>query len=225
MGQTYSSNPRRRITSQDRAILDMKLQRDKLRQHTLKITTVLAREREIAMAHLKAGNKAGALLALRRRKYQESLLAKTDAQLAQLEQLTATVEFALVEKDVLFGLRQGNKVLQELNKEMSLESVERLMESTAEAVAHQREVGEMLAGVMTNAEEDEVEEEMERLEREVRGVPETLPEVPKTEPTVGGEEEKMRAMKARARRRIEERRKAAEEEAAREAEGREMIPA
>lgn len=78
------------------------------------------------------------MLALRRKKYQESLLEKTDGQLAQLEQLTGQVEFALVQKDVLFGLQQGTKVLQTINQEMGgIEGVERLMGETEDARAYQ----------------------------------------------------------------------------------------
>ena len=52
-----------------------------------KIQVVLDREHEIAKQQLAAGNKDRALVALRRRKYQEGLLAKTDGQLENLEQL------------------------------------------------------------------------------------------------------------------------------------------
>lgn len=48
------------------------------------------------------------------------------------------IEFSLVEKDVLYGLKQGNSVLTQLNKEMSVENVEKLMSETAEAVAYQK---------------------------------------------------------------------------------------
>jgi hypothetical protein len=79
-----------------------------------------------------------AKLALRRKKYQESLLAKTDAQLHQLEQLTSDVEFALVQKDVMYGIQQGTAVLQEIHKEMGgIEQVEKLMGDNAEARAYQ----------------------------------------------------------------------------------------
>lgn len=57
------------------------------------LQSVLDREHEIAKTHLAAGHKDRALIALRRRKYQESLLAKTDGQLETLEQLvSAAVE-------------------------------------------------------------------------------------------------------------------------------------
>lgn len=48
------------------------------------------------------------------------------------------MEFSLIQKDVLYGLQQGNKVLKELNKELSLERVENLMGETADAIAYQQ---------------------------------------------------------------------------------------
>jgi charged multivesicular body protein 6 len=117
----------------------MKNQRDKLHQYQRRITVLTSRETEIAKEMLAEGDKTRALLALRRKKYQESLLTKTDAQLEQLEQLTSSVEFALVQKDVVFGLQQGAKVLQEIHKEMGgIEHVEKLMGETADAVAYQQ---------------------------------------------------------------------------------------
>jgi hypothetical protein len=65
----------------------MKIQRDKLRQYQKKIQTVLDREHEIAKEMLAKGDKQRALLALRKRKYQEQLLIKTDGQLQALEEL------------------------------------------------------------------------------------------------------------------------------------------
>jgi hypothetical protein len=76
-----------KTTAQDMAILDLKLQRDKLRQYQKKLQVVLDKEHEIAKQHLSAGRKDRAILALRQRKYQQGLLHKTDAQLENLEQL------------------------------------------------------------------------------------------------------------------------------------------
>jgi charged multivesicular body protein 6 len=117
----------------------MKNQRDKLHQYQRRITVLTDREKAIAKEMLAKGNKQGALLALRRKKYQESLLSRTDTQLEQLERLASSVEFALVQKDIVFGLQQGTKVLQEIHKEMGgLEHVEKLMGQTADAVAYQK---------------------------------------------------------------------------------------
>ncbi len=117
----------------------MKNQRDQLHKYQRRITVLTNRETEIAKEMLAKGDKKRALLALRRKKYQESLLTQTDAQLEQLEKLMSSVEFALVQKDVVFGLEQGTRVLQEIHKEMGgLENVEKLMGETADAVAYQQ---------------------------------------------------------------------------------------
>ena len=96
------------------------------------------REKAIAKECLAKSDTNRAKLALRRKKYQEGLIQKTDAQLAQLEQLTSDVEFALVQKDVLYGLQQGTAVLKEIHREMGgIENVEKLLGENAEARAYQ----------------------------------------------------------------------------------------
>ncbi|VBB78061.1 Putative protein of unknown function [Podospora comata] len=157
-----------KITAQDQAIYDLKLQRDRLHQYQRRITLLTSRETEIARALLAQNNRPRALLALRRKKYQESLLAKTDQQLEQLEKLVSSVEFALIQKDVVFGLQQGTKVLKEIHAEMGgIDKVEKLMGETAEEVEYQREVSEMLGGRISVQDEEEVEEELAALEREL----------------------------------------------------------
>jgi len=159
----------------------MKNQRDKLHQYQKKITIITSRETAIAKEHLRNGDKTRALLALRRKKYQESILAKTDQQLAQLEALTSDVEFALVQKDVVFGLQQGTAVLKEIHKEMGdINKVEKLIGEGEEERAFQREVSEMLSGRMTAQEEDEVEDELAALEAETNGTNKDVVKLPTT---------------------------------------------
>ncbi|KAF2473611.1 charged multivesicular body protein-like protein 6 [Lindgomyces ingoldianus] len=200
MGSSSSAN---RISAQDKAILDMKNQRDKLRQYQKRITVITTRETAIAKECLRRGDEKSAKLALRRKKYQESLLSKTDAQLAQLEILTSDVEFALVQKDVLFGLQQGTAVLKEIHREMGgVENVEKLLGESEEARAYQQEISELLANKMSNQDEDEVEEELEALEQEVSGI--KLPDAP-TKQIELSEEDKARVRRERAQRRAKER--------------------
>lgn len=194
----------------------MKNQRDKLHQYQKRITVITDRERAVAKECLARGDKPKALLALRRRKFQESLLAKTDAQLETLEQLTANVEFSLVQKDVVFGLGQGTKVLKQIQGEMGgLDNVEKLMGENEEARLFQREVSEMLAGQMSRDDEEEVDEELEKMERAIKtpevqrdrleevddatGVEEELPQVPEQEPVYAAELKNKARARARAR--------------------------
>lgn len=150
---------------------------------------MLDREREIAKANLAAGQKDRAVIALRRRKYQEGLLSKTDGQLENLEQLVSTIEFSLIEVSVLHGLKLGNDVLKEIHKEINVESVEKLLDESHEAQAYQREIDEMLSNQLTLDDEDAIQAELSALQAEA--LQETqpmqhvnLPSVPTTEPTV-----------------------------------------
>ncbi|KAJ1936464.1 Vacuolar protein sorting-associated protein 20, partial [Linderina pennispora] len=130
------------------------------------VQVIFDREDAIARELLLKGDKKRALLALRRRKFQEQMIKKTDDQLFNLQQLSETIEFSLVQKDVMFGLEQGNKVLTQLNNEMRIEDVERLADDTAEAIAYQNEVSEALQAHMTAEDEDAVLAELEELERQ-----------------------------------------------------------
>ncbi len=188
----------------------MKNQRDKLHQYQQRITLVTDRETAVARECLARGDKSKALLALRRKKFQETLLAKTDAQLETLEQLTSNVEFAQVQKDVIYGLQQGTSVLKQIHAEMGgIENVEKLMGESEDARAYQKEISEMLGGQMSNQDEDEVEDELEAMEEEINGVRESdaveYPTVPENEPVFAGELKEVGQQKARARARAQER--------------------
>lgn len=87
-------------------VCSLKLQRDKVKQYQKKVCTppfftqhihiafqiqvILDREYAIAKEHLANGQKDRAAIALRRRKYQQGLLQKTDQQLENLEQLVTS---------------------------------------------------------------------------------------------------------------------------------------
>ncbi|UZJ56796.1 hypothetical protein CBS101457_006116 [Exobasidium rhododendri] len=165
-----SSKDGTKITSQDRAILDLKVQRDKIRQYQKRLQLISDRERDSARAFLVRGDKERAKTALRRRRYQETLLEKTDGQLETLEGLVTNIEFSQIEASVVHGLAQGNAVLKEIHKEMTVENVEKLMEETAEAQAYQREIDEALASKMTAEDEEAVNLEMAQLESEAEGL-------------------------------------------------------
>ena len=188
----------------------MKNQRDKLHQYQRRIALVTDREKAVAKECLARGDKSKALLALRRKKFQETLLAKTDAQLETLEQLTSNVEFALVQKDIIYGLQQGTNVLEQIHAEMGgIDKVEKLMGENEDARAYQKEVSDMLGGQMSNQDEDEVEDELEAMDIEIHGPKESdaveYPSAPVTELPFAGELMQVGQQKARARARAQER--------------------
>jgi len=125
------------LSDKDRAILELKRQRDGLRKYKEKIALVVSREVEVCKTLMKNGQKKRALLALRKKKYQEQLMEKTDSQLFNIEEMVNSIEFAAVSVKVFDALKQGNNVLQAINAEVSIEAVEKLMDESAEAIEYQ----------------------------------------------------------------------------------------
>ncbi|KAI7902053.1 Snf7 family [Cokeromyces recurvatus] len=201
MGAGASKN---KITSQDKAILDLKVQRDKLKRYQKNINVVIEKEIEAAKIALNQGNKKKALLALKKKKYQVQLLDKTEQQLMNLEELTHSIEYALVEKQVLEGLKKGNEVLNEIHKETSIEAVEKLMDDTADAIAYQNEIDEMLHGLISVEDEEEIMKELDELREQELNlelpdvpnhklpelIPDDLPNVPTHTPAVKSKKQK-----------------------------------
>ena len=108
----------------------------------------------------------------------------------------------------MHGLKQGNTVLAEIHKEMNIESVERLMGETQDAIAYQQvcvnvmgsykltmavapqEINEMLSNVMTADDEDSVQRELAEMQAEAAPLVDEprieLPAAPDEEPVSQG---------------------------------------
>lgn len=158
-----------KITAQDKAIYQLKRQRDSLKQYQRKIDVVKDRQTALAKQAVQEGKLDKAKAYLKAKKQQESITKSTYTQLENLESLIGTIEFKLIEKDVLYGLQQGNEVLKKLNAEMSVDKIDKVMDDLEEERIKVDEVSDILGLGLTNLEEHEVEDELEQLEREVLG--------------------------------------------------------
>ncbi|XP_053300413.1 charged multivesicular body protein 6 [Pleuronectes platessa] len=179
MGNVFGRKTRpSRVTEQDRAVLQLKQQRDKLKQYQKKITSQLEKERLVAKQLLKDGRRDKALLLLKKKRYQDQLLEKTENQLSNLERMVQDIEFMQIEMEVIEGLKVGNDCLRSMHEIMSIEDVERILDETQESIEYQRQIDEMLAGALTQDDEDSVLAELQAI---TQGEDIALPEVP-TEP-------------------------------------------
>lgn len=172
MGGLFSKKPKSRITEQDKAVLQLKQQRDKLKMYQKKIEMQLEKDRLIAKQLLSSGRKERAKLMLRKKKFQESLLQKTDGQLDNIDQMVHNIEFAQIEMQVVQGLKSGNEALNKLHKLLTIEDAEKIMQDTQEAVSYQQEIDEILAGGLTAEDEEDVLNELDQL------IKESMPDAP-----------------------------------------------
>ncbi|GBL99379.1 Charged multivesicular body protein 6 [Araneus ventricosus] len=164
-----------RVTEQDKAVLQLKQQRDKLKQYQKRILITLESERKLARQLLQDGRKEKAKLLLRKKRFMEQMLTKTDGQLINLEQMCHDIEFAQIEHQVLEGLKVGNESLKSLHEMLSIDDIERIMDETREGIEKQQEIDEILGGKLTDEDEEAVMDELESI------IAESLP-TPVTEP-------------------------------------------
>ncbi|XP_061830222.1 charged multivesicular body protein 6-like isoform X2 [Nerophis lumbriciformis] len=162
MGNVFGGKSRpSRVTEQDKAVLQLKQQRDKLKQYQKRITLHQEKEHLLAKQLLKDGRKEKALLLLKKKRYQDQLLDKTENQISNIERMVQDIEFMQIELKVIEGLQAGNDCLKSMHQE----------------------IDDMLAGALTQEDEDAVLAELEAI---TGGEDVALPDVP-TEPITEAE--------------------------------------
>ncbi|KFV65330.1 Charged multivesicular body protein 6, partial [Dryobates pubescens] len=163
-------------------------QRDKLKQYQKRISQNLERERALARQLLKDGKKEKAMLLLKKKRYQEQLLDKTENQISNLERMVQDIEFTQIEMKVIEGLKIGNECLNKMHQVGYVnKEVERIIGETQDAVEYQRQIDELLAGSLTEEDEDAILEELNTITQEQMELPEVpsepLPEkIPEASP-------------------------------------------
>lgn len=184
------------ITSSDKVRLQMKMQRDNLQAAIRKYERVAGLEHEKAKELLRAGNKRKALYCLKREKAQEAQIATVTDMLNNVQHLIDTVEFAQIEGEVVAAMRDGKSELDNLNKMLNIDDVEKLMDETSESIEEANQINALLSQPLAGVPDDD------ELLRELEGAigttktGEKLPDVkvpqhplPETKKPVAKEEE------------------------------------
>lgn len=157
----------------------LKQQRDKIKQYQKKILGSLENERQLAQKLLHEGRKEKAMLLLKKKRFMEQMLEKTDGQLSNLERMVHDIEYTQIEIQVVEGLKVGNESLKKLHEVLSVEAIETLLDETQEGIEKQKEIDDLLSGQLTAQDDEAVLAELEALvsEEEARAVLD-LPSVP-----------------------------------------------
>ncbi|OQV19577.1 putative Charged multivesicular body protein 6 [Hypsibius exemplaris] len=162
-----------RVTEHDRAVLQLKVQRDKVRQYQRRIEVTMEKERQLAKRLIQEGKKDKAKLMLRKKRFEEQQLTKAEVQLEQLDSLLMNLEFTQIEQQVIQGLKIGNECLRKLHETFKLEDIEKILDESREGIEYQRDIDSLLSGSITTEDDDVVEEEFAQM------FADQFPEVPK----------------------------------------------
>lgn len=134
------------------------------------------------------GQRDKAIGLLKKKRYKESLLAKTDSQISNLEEMVQSIEFTVMSTAFLEGIKAGNKALAALKAEIgSTDEVTEIMDEMRDGIAWSNEVTEILAGKLTTADDQAIKDEFEALEKlypseDALAASTSLPNVPAFEP-------------------------------------------
>jgi charged multivesicular body protein 6 len=173
------------LSVKDRAVLDLKVARDRLDKARRKQETEAAGLVIKAREQLRAGKKDNAKLALRLKKMREVQLEKVNDQLFNLEKLVNDVEWAGHQKEIVDGMKAGNAALKALS--LDVDEVQAVMDESAEAVARQREIDAIISGALDAEDEAAALEELGQIEQEEAAHLEVdLPSAPKGKVDVDG---------------------------------------
>lgn len=156
------------VTAQDRAILQLKQQRDKIKIYQKRTEAELEKNKELAIRLYHNNMKERALVVLRRKKCMEEILSKTDTQLYTLEQLVNDIEYTQIEVSVVEGLKVGTEALKQLNSLMSIDDIQQMIEDNEEAAQKQREISDILQGSTVRYDENDLLKELENYAEENR---------------------------------------------------------
>lgn len=186
------------VTAQDRAVLRLKQQRDKIKIYQKRTEADLAKNADLALKLFQAGLKDRAIIVMRRKKMMEDILTRTDNQLATLESMVADIEYTQIEVSVVEGLKVGTEALKQLNSLMNIDDIQQMMEDNAEAAEKQREISSILAQSAERYDEDDLLKELEKYQTDDTAAKlAELPEVPKDtkEPAETAETEEIKEVK------------------------------
>jgi Snf7. len=165
-GSSKPKNIVREVSQIDRAILDLKVSRDRLNRYKKKL--YLDSEKLFLKAKtFKEKNETRAALGLLKlRKMKQKEVDNIDSQLISIQTMISNIQTKEQEVEVLAALRSGKNALEKLHSENTLDDVLKLMEEVEEQNEIEREINDALVSTgesLTGIEEEDLELELQML--------------------------------------------------------------
>merc|ERR1711953_163947 len=184
MGNLFGKEKKKsQVTELDRAVLELKKQRDKMKKAQLQIEKEAVETKAKVLALMKSNDKTKALKLLKRKRAIENRADKIEKNLENVQGLINQIKETQEQQAILKALDSGNKAMGELHKLMSLSDAERIMDESAEQREIAAEIDNLISGAVTADDEAEINAELYALLSDATELS-SLPTVPNTEPIV-----------------------------------------
>lgn len=162
---TSSGNGQVQTPQQSLQILKQKMENIEKRQQF--IEKKINAQVQIAKEKSKAGDKRGALFALKTKKLYEQEVAKLDNSILTLQSQVMAIESASVNMDVVSGMQVGHNALKQMQKQMDVDKLQDLQSEIQETMEDANEINNIIGQPMGGAEhydEDELMNELQEFE-------------------------------------------------------------
>ena len=182
MGKLCEKSHSPLINQEEKALLDCKMTRDKIKTYIKRLERNANLKKEKAKDALRAKNKDRAKYNLKLSKMYQEQIKTADAQLTMLEEQIANIEQATTQRDAMKVLEKGNEVLKNLQSECNIEKWEKISDDMQDIKDQQDEINQFFRDRNIENVDDDVEEEMNKLmESENNDIENELPSANKNE--------------------------------------------
>lgn len=169
------------LTETDKAILDCKTCRDKIKRYIKNLEQKEQKSREKAKELLKKKHRERAKLYLRQSKLFSEQTKVAEGQLEMINEQIANIESTTNLAQCAAVLKQGNSVLKNLQNEVNIEHWENIRDDLDELKERDEEIKDFFKekGIENEELEEQCDEEINKLLQEIHGNDINLPTVPK----------------------------------------------
>lgn len=160
----HSEDHPSRVNKDDKAIAELKNIRDKVKNYQKKLETNINHCKQAVKRCIQIKHKDKALLALRKQKFLEKSLENTRNELLSLEVLINDVENAQIQKNIYDSLQKGNDFLKNINQQLTIDDVDKLMEEAFDSIEYQQKISEALSQQGLRTDDKDLLRELNSLE-------------------------------------------------------------
>eukprot|EP00238_Polyblepharides_amylifera_P002652 CAMPEP_0196577482 /NCGR_PEP_ID=MMETSP1081-20130531/6548_1 /TAXON_ID=36882 /ORGANISM="Pyramimonas amylifera, Strain CCMP720" /LENGTH=225 /DNA_ID=CAMNT_0041896425 /DNA_START=547 /DNA_END=1227 /DNA_ORIENTATION=+ len=167
MGNNLFKSSKKSITENDRAILNIKVQKRKLLEYQKRVENAASVASEGAKRLVAEKQRERARTELRKKKYMEQTLDRIDQQVLKMDEMLLNIQEAVQTSQVVERLKAGNVALKEIQKCIRVGDVEKLMDEISEGHANLDDVNELLQAGLSAEDIQTAESELDTLESEM----------------------------------------------------------
>ena len=152
-----------KINEEERALLNCKLCRDKIKKYIKSLEKNASLKKEQAKEALKNKNRDRARFFMRQGKMYEEQIKSSDGQLQMIETQITQIENAQNQKDVFTVLKEGNAVLKKLQEEVNVEKMQEIADDLDDLKEKNDELTQFFKDRGIEENEQELDDDLNKL--------------------------------------------------------------